>query len=147
MVKNKIVADRILLMRRARAYLDRKERIVENNLVHVGEARVVLDLRVDEEEDGHLDLLVRLQPLLLKAKALNLVKVEAALERVDIVGGHAGDGRVGLVLGEVKGERCVARVDLGCEKKRGRTQTPNIQSMHELIVRDASTVRLNSSEQ
>ena len=110
--ENKIVADRIL-MRRARAYLDGEERIVENNLVHVGEARIVLDLGVDEEEDGHLDLLVRLQPLLLKAKALNLVEIEATLERVDIVRGHAGDGRVGLVLGEVKGERRVARVDLG----------------------------------
>jgi hypothetical protein len=117
-----------------RAHLDGKERIVENDLVHVREARVILDLGVDEEEDGHLDLLVRLQPLLLKAKALDLVEVETALERVDIVGGHASDGRVGLVLGEVKGERRVARVDLqkGRDRKRetrGHVQNTAVQNV------------------
>ena len=112
----------------ARAHLDGEERIVENDLVHVREARVILDLGVDEEEDGHLDLLVRLQPLLLKAKALDLVEVETALERVDIVGGHTSDGRVGLVLGEVKGERRVARVDLQKERDRKRETRGHVQN-------------------
>jgi hypothetical protein len=53
-----------------------EEGVGERDDVRVVHGLVLEDLRVDEEEDRHVDLLVSAEPLLLEAEALNLVKIE-----------------------------------------------------------------------
>jgi len=55
------------------------------------------------------DLLVRPEPLVLEAKALDLVEVLCRTERVDIVRRNAGHLLLRHVLGRVEGQRCLAR--------------------------------------
>lgn len=47
-----------------------EERVGQRDGVHSGHPRVLIELGVDVEEDGHVDLLVRVQPLLLEAETL-----------------------------------------------------------------------------
>lgn len=49
-----------------------EERIVERNRVDVAHVRIAQKVRINVEEDGHVDRLAGIQPLLFKAKALNL---------------------------------------------------------------------------
>jgi hypothetical protein len=65
-----------------------EKRVGERKVVDPFEPRVRGKLRVNVEEHRHVDLLPGPQLLLLKAKALDLVKVEACLLGRYIVGGH-----------------------------------------------------------
>jgi hypothetical protein len=56
-----------------------EESVAECDFIDARHGRVLGKLRVDVEEDGHVHLLVRVQPLLLKAETLDLVKVLASL--------------------------------------------------------------------
>lgn len=107
-------------------FLGLKEGVGEGDGVHPCHSRIVVEFRVDVEEDGHVDLLARVQPLLLEAEALRKdrswrrtfwnveISAEAHLDLVEVlpgvkghhvVGGDADDGFVGGVFGSVEGER------------------------------------------
>ena len=64
-----------------------EECITESDLVGVFQERVRLVVRVDVEEDWHVDLLARVKPLLLETEALDLIEVCPGLEGHNIVGG------------------------------------------------------------
>jgi len=82
-----------------------EEGVGQSDGVHAGHPRVLVELRVDVEEDGHVDLLVRVQTLLLEAETLDLVEVLSRIKGHHVVGGDADDGFVCWVSGSVEGER------------------------------------------
>lgn len=66
-------------------------------------------IRLSISSHRHVDLLAGLEALLVEAEALDLVEVEPGLGRVHVVGGHAQDGLVRLVLDRVKCQRRLPR--------------------------------------
>ena len=62
-----------------------KECIAECDFVCVLQEWIRLVVRVDIEENRHVHLLSRVQSLLFKAEALDLIEVCSSLERNDIV--------------------------------------------------------------
>ena len=76
---------RLLHGREFESRLRLEEGVREVDGVGVFQERVVGVLRVDIEEDGHVDFVVGVEPLLLEAEALDLVEVLSGFERNDIV--------------------------------------------------------------
>ena len=62
-----------------------KERVRQINCVDVFKERIVDVVGIDVEEDWHVYFFIRVEPLLLKAEALNLVEILAGLKRNDVV--------------------------------------------------------------
>lgn len=89
-----------------------EEGVGQSDGVHSGHPRVGVELGVDVEEDGHVDLLVRVQPLLLEAETLYLVEVLSGLEGDHVVGGDADDRFVRGVFRSIKGQRRLSRNDI-----------------------------------
>jgi hypothetical protein len=54
---------------------------------------------IDVEHHRHVDLLVRVEPLLSEAETLDFVEVDAAAQRRNVERGMTGDGLVAEVLG------------------------------------------------
>lgn len=86
-------------------FLSLEEGVGQGDGVDPSHPRVIVELRVDVEEDGHVDLLVGIETLLLEAETLDLVEVLSRIKRHHVVGGDADDGFVCRVLGPVKGQR------------------------------------------
>jgi hypothetical protein len=59
---------------------------------------VVYQFWVNVEEDRHVHLLTRPQPLLLKAEALDLVEVVRRLVRHNVVRGHTSDSMLAAAM-------------------------------------------------
>ncbi len=89
-----------------------EEGIGKGDAVDPVHERVLCKFRVEEEEDGHVDLFARIQPLLLKAKALNLGEVGGYLRGRDVVGGHPDDILRPAVLCLVECQRRLAWQDI-----------------------------------
>lgn len=68
-----------------------KERVVQSDGVNPLHIRVLQKLRVDVEEDGHVDRLALVQPLLFETETLYLAKVRRDLRRCHTVCCHADD--------------------------------------------------------
>lgn len=102
-----------------------KERVRQRDRIHQFHLGVVHYFRVDVEEHRHVHLLVRVQLLLLKAKALNFVEIRSRFKGNHIVGTNSYDWMIGWVLGCVKGQCRFPRNNL-------KTETMiNVQSFKE----------------
>lgn len=88
-----------------------KKGVAQGDEIDVPHPGVVADVRVDEEEDGHVHRLSRIQFLLVKAKTLDLGEVRGGNVRGDVVGGDADNVLVAEVGGGVKGEGSLPRED------------------------------------
>ena len=84
-------ANRRVISRKLETGLRLKECIAESDLIGIFQEGVGLVVRVDVEEDRHVDLLPRVEPLLLETEALDLVEVGPGLERNHIVGRNPVD--------------------------------------------------------
>lgn len=82
-----------------------EKRIAKRDLVDASHVHVVEQVRVEVEEDGHVDRLAGVEPLLLEAEALDLAKVRGRLAGRDAVRGDADYVLVRLVGGRVERER------------------------------------------
>lgn len=70
---------------------------------------IVHKVRINIKENRHVDRLARIQPLLLKAKALDLAEIRGHLPRRDRVRSHSDDVLVRLVRRGVESESGFAR--------------------------------------
>ena len=86
-----------------------EEGIAQGDLVDTAHIEVVEHVRVEVEEDGHVDGLAGVETLLLEAEALDLAEVGGDLGGGDAVGGDADDVGVAAVGGGVEGEGGLAR--------------------------------------
>jgi hypothetical protein len=89
--------------------LSLEKRVTQRHSLNPLHINIVHKVRVNIEENWHIDRLARIQPLLLKAKTLNLAEIRRHLPRRDRVCGHSDDILIGLVGRSVEGERCFAR--------------------------------------
>ena len=78
--------------------------IIERDGLYPLHVEVLEEIRVQVEEDGHVDRLVCLEPLLLEAEALNLAEVGRHLRGCDAVRGDADNVLVGPVGRRVEGQ-------------------------------------------
>ena len=74
-----------------------KEVVRQRDVRHALQRRIVQELRVDDKQHGHVDFFPGLQPLFIKAKALDLDKIRTGLGRHDIVRRDARDRLVAVV--------------------------------------------------
>lgn len=86
-----------------------EERVTQRHSLNPLHVDVVHKVGVNIKENGHVHRLARIQPLLLKAKALDLAKIRRHLPRRDRVRGHSNDVLVRLVGRGVEGECGFAR--------------------------------------
>ena len=121
-------ANRRVISRKLETRLRLEECIAESDLIGIFQEGVGLVVRVDVEEDRHIDLLTRVKPLLLETEALDLVEVGPGLERNHIVGRNPVDRSeifyietsrcrsqsllVCGILRSVEGESRLSRVDV-----------------------------------
>lgn len=78
------------------------------NRIDLLHGRIIHKFGINEEEHRHIDRLPRIQPLLLKAEALDLAEVGRDLSRRDAVRRHSNDVLVALVRGREKSQRSLA---------------------------------------
>eukprot|EP00416_Gambierdiscus_australes_P022071 CAMPEP_0171064700 /NCGR_PEP_ID=MMETSP0766_2-20121228/6450_1 /TAXON_ID=439317 /ORGANISM="Gambierdiscus australes, Strain CAWD 149" /LENGTH=163 /DNA_ID=CAMNT_0011520765 /DNA_START=90 /DNA_END=582 /DNA_ORIENTATION=+ len=86
-----------------------EEQVGQRNPVDVVEPAVSSHHRIDEEENWQVDFLLRIDQLLVKTEALDLVEVEARLWRDHMVDGHANDRLVRGVLRTVERQRSLTQ--------------------------------------
>jgi len=79
-----------------------KKRVGKNYIVHSLHFGVCLKLRIDVEEYWHVYLLPRKKCLLLKAKALYLIKVNGSLHRSNIVCGYTSNWSRTAIFSSIK---------------------------------------------
>jgi hypothetical protein len=89
-----------------------EEGIIECHSLNSPHVQIIEQIRVQVEEDGHVDRLTGIESLLLEAEALNLAKVRRTLCRGDAVRGHADDVLVAIVGRLVEGQGCLAGEDV-----------------------------------
>lgn len=89
-----------------------EERVIQRYRLYAPHIEVIQQIRVQIEEDGHVDRLPGIEPLLLEAEALDLAEVRRALGGRDAVRGDADDVLVAVVGRLVEGQRRLARVDV-----------------------------------
>ena len=101
-----------------KVYVDRKEGaartekgIAQSDGINLVHRRVIDEVWIDEKENWHIHRLSSIEPLLLKAKALDFAKVGCHLPRRDAVGGHADDVLVALVRCCEECQCCLPRQD------------------------------------
>lgn len=82
-----------------------KERIRQSNGIDLGHCGIVDEVRINEEEDRHVDRLASIQSLFFKTKALYLAKVGGHLGRRNTVGRHPNDILGAFVRSRVKCQR------------------------------------------
>ena len=88
-----------------------EEGVVERHRFDALHVQIIEQIRVQVEENGHVDRLAGVEPLLLEAEALDLAEVGCALRRGDAVGGNANDVLVPQVGGLVEGQGRLAGQD------------------------------------
>ena len=76
-----------------------EERVSERDGIDVAQLGILAEGRIDEEHHRHIDLLMRLEPLLGEAEALNLVEIDAGLQRRHIERRMPDDRLIAGVLG------------------------------------------------
>lgn len=81
-----------------------KKRIIQRYSLNPLHIDIIHKLGINIKENRHIHRLARVQPLLLKTKALNLGKILRHLTRRNGVCGYADDVFVRLVCGGVEGE-------------------------------------------
>mmetsp|Transcript_13188 Transcript_13188/g.35888 ORF Transcript_13188/g.35888 Transcript_13188/m.35888 type:complete len:218 (+) Transcript_13188:287-940(+) len=80
------------------------ELVRQGDVIYVPAVPIARHLRVNVEENGHVNSLVRLQPLLLKAEALDLVEVLAELVWGDIIHGVPRHRFIAFIVGSEEGQ-------------------------------------------
>lgn len=85
-----------------------KERIAQRHLLNAPHVRIIDKVRVDVEEHRHIHRLARIQPLLLKAEALDLAEIRRNLARRHAVCRYPDDILVALVRRRVERQRRLA---------------------------------------
>src|SRR5258708_32143806 len=58
-----------------------EERVGERDRVEIPHFRIVRQRRIDKENKGHVDFLMTVEPLLIEAKTLDLVEIDAPRRR------------------------------------------------------------------
>lgn len=86
-----------------------EERVTQRHSLNPLHVDVVHKVRINIEENRHVHCLARIQPLLLKAKTLNLAEIRRHLPRRDRVRSHSDDILVRLVGRGVESQRGLAR--------------------------------------
>src|SRR6516162_1481844 len=99
-----------------------EERVGQRDRPDIARFRIARQRRVDEENDGHIDLLMRVEPLLLEAEALDLVEIDAGR-----LGRHherrmPDDRLIGEVLGREEHELLLA--EMNPDLALGRLEAP-----------------------
>ena len=82
-----------------------EKRITQRYSLDTLHVNIIHKVRVNVKENRHVDRLARVQPLLLKAKALNLAEIGRHLPRRDRVCGHSDNILIGLVGRGVESQR------------------------------------------
>lgn len=85
-----------------------EESIVQRQLLDTSHIRIIHEIRIDIEEDRHVDRLPRIQPLLLEAETLNLAKVRRYLTRCHAVRRHPDDVLVAFIRCGIECQCCLA---------------------------------------
>ena len=88
-----------------------EERVRQCDRIYFCHRRIVDKVRIDEEEDRHVDSLPCVKPLLFEAKALNFAEIWRHLCRSNTVGSNPNNVLGTLVRCRIKGERCLSRQD------------------------------------
>jgi hypothetical protein len=86
-----------------------EKRVTQRHSLNPLHVDIVHKVGVNIEENRHIDRLARVQPLLLKAEALNLAEIRRHLPRRDRVCGNSDDILIRLVGRGVERERGFAR--------------------------------------
>ena len=79
-----------------------KKRITQRDLLNAPHVRVIHKIRINIKENRHINRLARIQPLLLKAKTLNLAKIRRHLSRSNTIRRYADDILVTLIRRRVE---------------------------------------------
>ena len=88
-----------------------EERIRQRDRIYFCHCRIVDKVRIDEEEDRHIDSLPGVEPLLFEAKTLYFAEVWRHLRWSNAVGSDPDDVLSTLVRCRIKRERCLPRQD------------------------------------
>src|SRR5258708_29494156 len=88
-----------------------EERVGERDRVEIPHFRIVCQLRIDKENKRHVDFLMAVEPLLIEAKTLDLVEIDAARLRRHIERRASGDRLIAEILGGEEYELLLPKVD------------------------------------
>lgn len=88
-----------------------EERVRQSNGIDLGHCGIVDEVRINEEENRHVDCFSSVQSLFLETKALYLAEVWCHLSRRNIVGRHPDDVLGAFVRSRVKCQRGFPRQD------------------------------------
>src|SRR5258707_15715846 len=88
------------------------ERVGERDRVEIPHFRIVRQRRIDKENKRHVDFLMAVEPLLVKAKTLDLVEIDAARLRRHIERRASGNRLIAEILGGEEHELLLSAVDL-----------------------------------
>src|SRR5258708_20035669 len=89
-----------------------EERVGERDRVEIPHFRIVCQLRIDKENKRHVDFLMAVEPLLIEAKTLDLVEIDAARLRRHIERRASGNRLIAEILGGEEHELLLPEVDL-----------------------------------
>ena len=86
-----------------------EKRITERNLLNAPHIRIIYKIRIDIEEDRHINRLSCIQPLFLKAKTLNLAKIRRNLSRRNTICCNPNNILVTFVRSSIESQSCFTR--------------------------------------
>jgi hypothetical protein len=81
-----------------------KKCIAQGNLLNPLHVRIIHEIRVNIEENRHIDCLPSIQSLLLKTETLDFAEIRRYLTRGDTVGRHANDILLAFICSCVESE-------------------------------------------
>lgn len=79
-----------------------EERVTQRNLLNAPHIRIIDKIRINIEENGHIDGFPSIQSLLLKTKTLNFAEIWRHLSRCHTIRCHPNYVFVGLVCSSIK---------------------------------------------
>lgn len=88
-----------------------EESVAQRHLFNALHIRIIDEVRINIEEDRHIDSLSSVQSLLFEAETLNLGKIRRDLTRSDTVRSNPNDIIVRLIRSSVESERGFSRKD------------------------------------
>lgn len=88
-----------------------EERIRQRDRIYFCHCRIVDKVRVNEEENGHIDSLPSVEPLLLEAKALDFAEIWGHLRWRNAICSDPNDVLSALICCRIKRKRCLTRQD------------------------------------
>src|SRR5258708_7308249 len=89
-----------------------EERVGERDRVEIPHFRIVRQRRIDKENKRHVDFLMAVEPLLVKAKTLDLVEIDAARLRRHIERRTPGNRLIAEILSGEEHQLLLPEVDL-----------------------------------